>query len=714
VVKPFGSLFPVRTAARATVRRRTKKTQGNAAGQKRKTPGFWLDDSSTKFPRVFEKLTWRVSAAMDRYEISEEDLSHIRQQGVAPDEFFEESEELSEAPSAFAAGAWTHRRLTHADLVDLHNSVIVLVPIPTNAEVTATRQTVTDGVSGAHHPIHLLIDEHSGQRYLVDGGPAWFAHFNDDLRFDAADPETVMEKTMPCTGKEARDAALSLALKNLDAFHSRHRLLPHEYIKHALYLLDVVYERKLKRWAAVVFNKEEKPLIPNRHYARYTQFLAKAHILDNTVEKERLDFFLDTADEEAARCRRRDPGTTRIPLFGWTLFKFVTESGGKGGVLSCSEAVWAAVARAIGRGTGFYDESETEVLKPEPPRVDDIIRVYVRARREERQAAERAAASRARGGSKGGRRKSRNDPQTPSPSDDDGDNEQPVGSAPDAEPGPAAEAGAGPVSSAAPEPGGSPSVTTGAAVEADNGQGGSEAVAQASNLAATEANNGQAAAEGVLMPQNLDAAALATAVVNSLADVGVAGGRPSLDDENLEEGQRQSLQLATLLKRDNPLFAALVETDAFKALKTMTESGDPGGEPICDDLDTCALCTNMNMSPVICRMCGNACCLPCVIQSGKGAGGAADTVKCLYGCGYTLATIAELKAAVEGGGPFRLVASVARNSLKRKADVAGLKETNAGLEEKVRKLEARVAVLEGSSDEDEGVAPPRSNIPSIP
>jgi hypothetical protein len=94
-----------------------------------------------------------------------------------------------------------------------------------------------------------------------------------------------------------------------------------------------------------------------------------------------------------------------------------------------------------------------------------------------------------------------------------------------------------------------------------------------------------------------------------------------------------------------------------------------------------------------------------VIQRGKGAGGDVDNVKCLYGCGGTLATIAELKATLEGGGPFRWHASVARNSLKRKAEVAGLKE-------KVRKLEARVAELEGSSD-DEDVVLPRSKF-SIP
>jgi len=204
------------------------------------------------------------------------------------------------------------------------------------------------------------------------------------------------------------------------------------------------------------------------------------------------------------------------------------------------------------------------------------------------------------------------------------------------------------------------------------------------------------------MPQNLDATALATAVANSLAVLGVAGGRPSLNDENLEEGQRQSLQLATLLERDNPLFAALETSDAFKALTTMTESGDPG-----DDLDTCSVCANPNMAPVTCRACGNACCLPCVIKSGKKKGGDTDNVKCLFGCGCTLATIDELKAAMEGGGPWRWHASVARNSLKRKARVAELEET-------VRMLKARVVELGGSSDDDEGVAPPRSNFPSIP
>jgi hypothetical protein len=196
------------------------------------------------------------------------------------------------------------------------------------------------------------------------------------------------------------------------------------------------------------------------------------------------------------------------------------------------------------------------------------------------------------------------------------------------------------------------------------------------------ANNGQAAAEGG-MTQNLDATALATAMDNSLADVGVAGGRPSLNDENLEEGQRQSLQLATLLERDNPLFAALV-TQAFKDLETMTANEEPGGEPICDDLDTCSVCANLNMTPVICRTCGAASCLQCVIQFGKSAGGDTDSVKCLHdGCGCTLATIDELKAALEGGGPWRWHASVARNSLKRKAQVAGLEET-------VRMLKARV------------------------
>jgi hypothetical protein len=222
----------------------------------------------------------------------------------------------------------------------------------------------------------------------------------------------------------------------------------------------------------------------------------------------------------------------------------------------------------------------------------------------------------------------------------------------------------------------------------------------------TSLDAGNLAAEGG-MPQNLDATVLATAVANSLADAAAEGGRPSLNDANFEEGQRQSIHLATLLERDNPLFAALVETDAFKALKTMTERGDPGGEPVCDDLDTCGLCTNLNVAPVICRTCGNACCLQCVIQRGKGVGGGVDNVKCLYGCGGTLATIAELKASLEGGGPFRWHASVARNSLKRKAQVAGL-------EEAVRMLKARVVELGGSSDDDEGVAPPRRNIPSIP
>jgi hypothetical protein len=216
------------------------------------------------------------------------------------------------------------------------------------------------------------------------------------------------------------------------------------------------------------------------------------------------------------------------------------------------------------------------------------------------------------------------------------------------------------------------------------------------------------------MPQNLDATALSTAVVNSLADAAAEGGRPSLNDENFEEGQRQSLHLATLLERDNPSFAALFETDAFKALATMTESGDPGGEPICDDLDTCSVCANLNMAPVTCRACGNACCLPCVIKSGKKKGGDTDNVKCLFGCGCTLATIDEIKAALEGGGPWRWHASVARNSLKRKARVAELEEKNDGLEETVRMLKARVVELGGSSDDDEGVAPPRSNFPSIP
>jgi hypothetical protein len=216
---------------------------------------------------------------------------------------------------------------------------------------------------------------------------------------------------------------------------------------------------------------------------------------------------------------------------------------------------------------------------------------------------------------------------------------------------------------------------------------------------------------------SLDATVLATAVANSLADAAAEGGRPSLNDANFEEGQRQSIHLATLLERDNPLFAAIVETQAFKDLETRSADADRGhlgDEPVCDDLDTCSVCANLNMAPVLCRACGNACCVPCAIKSGKSAGGDTDNVKCLFRCGCTLATLDELKASLVGGGPWRWHASVARNSLKRKAQVAGLEEANTGLEETVRMLKARVVELGGSSDDDEGVAPPRRNIPSIP
>ncbi len=232
-----------------------------------------------------------------------------------------------------------------------------------------------------------------------------------------------------------------------------------------------------------------------------------------------------------------------------------------------------------------------------------IQQIYHGALKEERSAAQRAAAKRSRGGRRSPR------------------GEVLVGGSPNAEPG---------ATATTPQPTGADSVATGFTValmprvdaaEVENeplnaGIAGSPVVVYPPPQGVAEE---LADGEGGL-PASLNADALAPALV----DVGV-GGRPSLNDENLEEGQRQSL--ATLLERDNPLFTALVETGAFKELVDMTDSA--GGEQICEDLDTCGLCIKLNMAPVICRTCGNACCLPCVIQRGKCAGGDVDNVKCL-------------------------------------------------------------------------------------